>query len=257
MPTAELVRFALHGRVARVTLDRPPLHILDFPTVAALDAALDRVGQTPEAVVAILDATGDKAFSSGVDIAAHTPDKVEEMLARFHAVIRKIRALDCVTIAAVQGVALGGGFELALACDMIVAEEGANFGVPEIWLGCFPPVAAAVLPKLMAPQKAAEILLSGEPITAREAASYGLVNLVAKSGGLEKALNRYVTLFTEKSGAALRITKRAIRIGEGEPFGAALSTIERLYLDELMRTEDAKEGIKAYLEKREPKWKDR
>lgn len=257
MTAAEPVRFKLHGRVARVTLDRPPLHILDLPTIAALDAAIDRVDAAPEAVVAIFDATGDKAFSSGVDIAAHTPGNVEEMLARFHAVIRKLRALDCVTIAAVRGVALGGGFELALSCDMIVAEEGANFGVPEIWLGCFPPVAAAVLPRLMAPQKAAEILLSGEPITAREAASYGLVNLVAKSGGLDAALDRYVTLFTEKSAAALRIAKRAIRIGEEEPFGPALSTIERLYLDELMATEDSKEGIRAYLEKREPKWKDR
>lgn len=257
MPAAELVHFTLHGRVARVTLDRPPLHILDLPTMAAFDAVLDRVNATPEAVVAIIGATGDKAFSSGVNIADHTPEKVAEMLERFHAMIRKLRSLNSVTIAAVKGMALGGGFELALACDMIVAEEGANFGVPEIWLGCFPPIAAAVLPRLMAPQKATELILSGEPITAREAASYGLVNLVAKQGGLDAALDRYVTLFTEKSAAALRIAKRAIRIGEEESFGKALSAIERLYLDDLMRSEDAKEGIRAYLEKREPKWKDR
>jgi len=257
MPSAEPVHFTIDGRVARVTLDRPPLHILDLPTLAAFDVLLDRVNATPEAVVVVIGATGDKAFSSGVNIADHTPEKVAEMLERFHAAIRKLRSLNCVTIAAVKGMALGGGFELALACDMIVAEEGANFGVPEIWLGCFPPIAAAVLPRLMAPQKATELILSGEPITAREAASYGLVNLVAKQGGLDAALDRYVTLFTEKSAAALRIAKRAIRIGETEPFGKALSAIERLYLDDLMQSEDAKEGIRAYLEKREPKWKDR
>src|SRR6266850_2719587 len=248
MAQREIVTYALEDRVARVTLDRPPLHVLDLAAIREYSAALGRV-ERDTAAVCILSSAGERAFSAGVDIADHTRDKVATMLEHFHSLIRKIRRIECVSIAAVRGVALGGGFELALACDMIVAEEGANFGVPEIWLGCFPPVAAAVLPRLMAPQKAAELLLSGEPITAREAASYGLVNLVAKPGGLDAALDRYVTLFTEKSGAALRIAKRAIRIGEEEPFGPALSTIERLYLDELMRTEDSKEGIRAYLEK--------
>jgi cyclohexa-1,5-dienecarbonyl-CoA hydratase len=218
---------------------------------------LDRVAASPGVVVAVLDATGDKAFSSGVNIADHTPDRVDEMLRCFHGVIRAVRALDCVTIAAVRGVALGGGFELALACDMIVAEAGASFGVPEIWLGCFPPVAAAVLPRHMAPQKAYELVLSGEQITAEEAEAMGLVNVVAPKGGLDGSLARYVSLFTEKSAAALRIAKRALRVGEERPFAEALAAIERIYLAELMHTDDAKEGIRAHLEKREPKWKDR
>ena len=257
MVASEIVRFSVQARAARVTLDRPPLHVLDFPLLDALADALGRVERAPGVVVAILDATGEKAFSAGVNIADHTPEKVPEMLQRFHSVIRKVRALECVTIAAVRGVALGGGFELALACDMIVAEEGSSFGVPEIWLGCFPPVAAAMLPRHLAPQKAYEIVLSGEPITAIEAGQMGLVNAVAPRGKLEETLARYASLFTEKSGAALKIAKRALRIAEERPFGPALEAGERLYLDELMRTKDAVEGIQAHLEKREPRWEDR
>lgn len=251
------VRFETEGRVARITLDRPPLHILDVPTVDALGEAIARVAKTPGVVVTVIGSTGDKAFSSGVNIADHMPGKAEPMIQRYHAVIRALRALECVTVAAVRGVALGGGFELALSCDMIAAEEGASFGVPEIWLACFPPVGVAVLPRHLAPQKAYEIVLSGEQITAEEGAQMGLVNLVVPRGGMEGALARYVSLFTEKSGAALRIAKRALRAGEERPFGAALAEAERLYVEELLKTEDAAEGIRAYLEKREPKWKDR
>lgn len=251
------VRVTIEGRTARVTLDRPPLHILDFTLMGDLLAAIDRLEREKGVVVAILGATGEKAFSSGVNIADHTPEQVAGMLERFHAVVRTVRSLHCVTIAAVRGMALGGGFELALACDMIVAEEGSTFGVPEIWLGCFPPVAAAMLPRHVAPQKAYEIVLSGEPVTALEAERMGLVNAVAPRGKLEGTLARYASRFTEKSGVALRLAKKALRIAEERPFGPALAAIEKVYLDELMRTKDAQEGIKAYLEKREPKWEDR
>jgi cyclohexa-1,5-dienecarbonyl-CoA hydratase len=257
MADAPLVRYEVKGRVARITLDRPPLHVLSIPMMGELEAAIDRLAKEQGVVVAILGAAGEKAFSAGVDIKDHTPEKVPAMIDRFHAVIRKLRALDCLTIAAVRGVALGGGFELALACDMIVAEEGSSFGVPEIWLACFPPVAAAVLPHHMAPQKAYEIVLSGEPITAAEGRDMGLVNRVAPRGELEPTLEKFVARFAEKSAAALRITKRALRISEETTFDPALKRIEKIYLHDLMRTHDAEEGIRAYLEKREPRWKDR
>ena len=256
MPGRETVTYTLEDRVARVTLDRPPLHILDQETIREYSAALGRVDRDPVAAC-ILCAAGDKAFSAGVEIADHTREKAPAMLEHFHGLIRKVRRLECVTIAAVRGVALGGGFELALACDMIVAEEDATFGVPEIWLGCFPPVAAAVLPRHLAPQKAYELVLSGEPITATEALQMGLVNALAPRGKLEETLDRFVARFTEKSSAALRLAKRALRVSEDAAFGAALEAIERLYLDELMRTHDAEEGIRAFIEKRQPKWEDR
>jgi cyclohexa-1,5-dienecarbonyl-CoA hydratase len=257
MADNELIHYEVKGRIARITLDRPPLHVLSLPMMGELEAVLDRLAKEQGVVVAIIDSTGEKAFSAGVDIKDHTPDKVPAMIGCFHAVIRKLRALDCLTIAAVRGVALGGGFELALACDMIVAEEGSSFGVPEIWLACFPPVAAAVLPHHMAPQKAYEIVLSGEPITAVEGRDMGLVNRVAPRGELAPTLEKFVARFAEKSAAALRIAKRALRISEENTFDPALQRIEKIYLEDLMRTHDAEEGIRAYLEKREPRWKDR
>jgi cyclohexa-1,5-dienecarbonyl-CoA hydratase len=258
MPLPQTVQCAVEGRVARVTLNRPPLHILDLPTLEQYAAALDRVSRESGVVVCILSATGDKAFSTGVDIKDHTPDRVGAMLVGFHNVIRKVRSLECVTLALVRGMALGGGFELALSCDMIIAEEDATLGVPETWLGCFPPVAAAVLPRHLSPQKAYEIVLGGEPITAVEAGQMGLVNLIAPRGRVDEAVERFIAPFTEKSAATLRLAKRALRIGEtaGE-FGAALDATERLYGDDLMATRDAAEGIRAYLEKREPRWEDR
>jgi cyclohexa-1,5-dienecarbonyl-CoA hydratase len=256
MAERESVTYEMGDRVARVTLDRPPLHVLDLATIREYSAALGRV-ERDMAAVCILTSAGERAFSAGTDIADHTREKAPMMLEAFHSLIRKIHRLECVTVAAVRGVALGGGFELALACDMIVAEEGATFGVPEIWLGCFPPVAAAVLPQHVSPRKAYELVLSGEPITAAEAMQMGLVNALAPRGALEDTLDRFVTRFTEKSVAALRIAKRALRVSGDAAFGSTLDEIERIYLDDLMRTRDAEEGIRAFLERRQPKWEDR
>jgi cyclohexa-1,5-dienecarbonyl-CoA hydratase len=255
--TKSLVQHRVDGRIGRITLDRPPLHIIDFPMMEDLAAAVAAIAREPDIAAMILTSTGDKALSAGVDIKVHTPEQAPAMLERFHAVVRAIGDLPCVTVAGCRGVALGGGFELALACDMIVAEEGSSFGLPEIWLGCFPPAAAAILPHIITPQKAYELVLTGEPITAAEAKALGIVNILTPRGTLDAALASYVSLFAEKSAAALRLAKRALRMGEEMRTGEALKQIERLYVDELMRTEDAHEGIRAYLEKREPKWKDK
>src|SRR5690349_9382634 len=133
-----LVQLQIDGRVARLTLDRPPLHILDFPMMEALAAAVAKAGREPGVAALVLTSSGDKALSAGVDIKVHTPAEAPAMLSRFHEIVHAIGDLPCVTVAGVRGVALGGGFELALACDMIVAEEGSSFGLPEIWLGCLP-----------------------------------------------------------------------------------------------------------------------
>jgi len=250
-------RLTIEGRLARLTLDRPPLHILDFAMMEAIAAAVAKVAKEPGVAVLVITSTGDKALSAGVDIKIHTPEQAPAMLDRFHEIVRAVGSLPCTTVAGVRGVALGGGFELALACDMIVAEEGSSFGLPEIWLGCLPPAAAAMLPRLVTPQKAYELVLTGEPITAAEAKALGIVNILTPRGTLDAAVASYVSLFTEKSVAALRLAKRALRMGEEMRTGEAMTQIERLYVDELMKTEDAHEGIRAYLEKREPKWKDR
>jgi cyclohexa-1,5-dienecarbonyl-CoA hydratase len=251
----ELVTYTYADRVARVTLDNPPLNVLTIQAIHDAIAALGRI-ERDNAAVCVLSSSGDRAFSAGVDVAEHTRDKARGMLERFHTLIRKVHDLECVSIAAVRGLCLGGGFELALACDMIVAEEGSTFGVPEIWLGCFPPVAALALPRHITPQKAFELVLSGEPITAEEALHFGLVNTLAPRGKLEEALEKFSSRFTEKSVAAIRMAKRALRVSDEFVFGAGLDETERLYLEDLMRTRDAEEGIRAFLERRSPRWED-
>jgi cyclohexa-1,5-dienecarbonyl-CoA hydratase len=254
--TPELVTYRYADRVARVTLHNPPLNILTLPAIHDYGAALGRV-ERDTAAVCVLTSSGERAFSAGVDVAEHTREKAAGMLEHFHTLVRKVRSIECVTIAAVRGLCLGGGFELALACDMIVAEEGATFGLPEIWLACFPPVAAVALPRHISPQKAFEMILSGGTVTAAEALAMGFVNVVAPPGKMEETLDRFASRFTEKSVAALRIARRALRVSEEFTYGPGLDETERIYLDDLMRTRDAEEGIRAFLERRAPKWEDR
>ncbi len=240
--------------VARVTLNRPPLNIVDIPLMLELQAALDEIRAEVTTKVVVLAARG-KYFSAGVDVKDHTPDRVEAMLHEFHAVIRRLWSLEQPTVAAVQGSALGGGCELALACDFIIASADARFGQPEIRIGAFPPIAALLLARLVPRKKAFELTLTGDPIDAATAERWGLVNVVARAEEFDAAVETFVARLTQSSGAVLRLAKRAVRAplaGEDE---AALREIERLYLDELMQTEDAREGIAAFLEKRLPQWK--
>jgi cyclohexa-1,5-dienecarbonyl-CoA hydratase len=187
-------------------------------------------------------------------VSEHKPDTVKEMLNEFHAVIKKILKMQAPTIAAVQGSALGGGMELAMACDFIVASESAKFGQPEIQVGVFPPIAALFLSRLVPRKKAFELILTGDAIDARAAERIGLVNAVASPETFETELNAFVSRLSKLSGVVLRQTKRAAMLpllGRDEEM---LEEIERLYLGELMQTHDANEGLNAFVEKRAPKW---
>ncbi|MBI4673652.1 MAG: enoyl-CoA hydratase/isomerase family protein [Chloroflexi bacterium] len=242
--------------IARVTLNKPPLNVIDIALMQELTAGLDTVRADPSTKVVVLGAQG-KFFCAGVDIKDHTADRVAQMLADFHALIRTLWSLEQPTVAAVQGSALGGGMELALACDFIVASDKAKFAQPEIQVGVFPPIAALALPRLMPHKKALELILTGEPMDAASAERFGLVNVTAPAENFDAAVNSFVARLTKLSGAVLRLTKRATSIplrGENEK---ALAEIEQLYLNELMQTADAQEGLAAFLEKRQPTWRDR
>jgi cyclohexa-1,5-dienecarbonyl-CoA hydratase len=192
-----------------------------------------------------------------VDVSEHTADMVEEMIEVFHRIFRLLQGLDVPTLAVVGGAALGGGCELALFCDLVIASEKASFGQPEIQVGVFPPVAAVALPGIIGPKKAMELLLTGDRLRAEEAERLGLVNKVVPPDELAAAADELVGKLTKLSAAVLRLTKRAVRVGSVGSFGDGLAAVEEVYLGPLMGTEDAHEGLAAFMEKRAPVWKDK
>jgi cyclohexa-1,5-dienecarbonyl-CoA hydratase len=192
-----------------------------------------------------------------VDVSEHTSDMVEEMIKVFHRIFRLLDALVVPTVAVVGGAALGGGCELALFCDMVIASEKASFGQPEIQVGVFPPIAAVALPGIIGPKKTMELLLTGDRIRAAEAERLGLVNKVVPPDELEAAADELVDKLSKLSAAVLRLTKQAVRAGSAGRFDEGLMAVEELYLGPLMDTEDAHEGLAAFMEKRAPVWKDK
>jgi cyclohexa-1,5-dienecarbonyl-CoA hydratase len=244
----------LEPPLARIVLNNPPLNVIDIPMMEELAEALNEIETRPDIAVLIVSGS-QRAFSAGVDVAAHTPDKVEQMLNKFHGVIRALVGSTKVSIAAVHGICLGGGAELAMVCDLAYTSELATWGFPEIKLGCYPPVAVTALAALVGQKWAADLVLTGRSITGREAASVGLANSVVPEVDLEHVVQDAVHHLAQLSPAALAITKKAIYAWDAIHFDKGLARAEKTYLDDLMRTEDAREGIKAFLEKRSPVWR--
>ncbi len=255
--TAETVRLHRDGRVATLTIDRPPLNILDIPTIDRLAAAVSEAAADPETLVIVLRGAGERGFSAGVAVQDHTPDRVGPMLDSLHGTIRRLRDLDLITIAAVHGHCLGGGMELAMACDLVIASTDARFAQPEITLGCFPPVATALLPARVGAGLTLDLALTGRMLTAEEAERSGLVTRCVSVGGLDEAVRDLAQRIAAHSAPVVRLTKRAVRAGRDLPFAEALAETERLYKEDLLPLEDVAEGAAAFLEKRRPVWKDR
>ena len=254
--TLTQIRIALDFQppVAHLTLRHPPLNVIDIAMMDELAQALAEIEGRHDVSTVILRGAG-KAFSVGVDVAAHTPDKVEGMLTRFHAVIRAVVGSRKVTIAAVHGHCLGGGAELAMVCDLVYTAENAAWGFPEIKLGCYPPVAATALAALVGQKLAADLILTGRSITGAEAARIGLAGGAVGEGGVEAAVQETVQQLSNLSPAVLAITKKANYAWDSMHFDKGVARAEKIYLEELMKTEDVHEGISAFLEKRAPVWK--
>ena len=248
------VRVDYRGPAAYVTLDRPPLNVLDLATTRDLGGALSDIASRRDAKVVVLRSAVAGTFSAGVDVADHAPEKVGEMLETFHDVFRILDAMPQLIIAAVDGRCLGGGCELAVFCDVVLATRRSVFALPEIDVGCFPPVAAVILPRLIG-RAALEMVLTGGPVTATEAARIGLITAVVPD--LEAAVHRWTAALAAKSGAVLALARRAVRQGGHDSFETALARAERLYREELAHTADCEEGVRAFLEKRPPAWTDR
>ncbi len=241
------------GCFARVVLRHPPLNVIDIPMMEELAQSLAEIETRSDVSVIVLNGEG-KAFSAGVDVAAHTPDKVEEMLTKFHGVIRALLAMKKVTIAAVHGHCFGGGAELAMVCDIVYTTQSAQWGFPEIKLGCYPPVACTALGALVGQKRAAELILTGRPLDGKEAAEIGLANRAVTERDLDAALDECIGHLRNLSPMALGLAKKATYAWDSMHFDKGLARAERIYFDDLMKTADAHEGIRAFMEKREPKW---
>jgi cyclohexa-1,5-dienecarbonyl-CoA hydratase len=251
----ETIQVRLERRTAWITLDRPPLNILDIPMMESLDAALEKA--LPKTGFIIFQGASVKAFCAGTDVADHTPKRVKTMFSAFHGIFRRLAAADCVKIAAVHGYCLGGGMELATFCDFLLAGESAQFGQPEIKLGCFPPIALVRLPALIGIQAATDLILTGHQISATEAHRLGLVTRVVPDYELNVAVETLLEELRSLSPSVLRLTRRTLGQLHSANFLKQLEEAERVYLSELMKTHDAQEGIRAFLEKRQPVWKGR
>jgi cyclohexa-1,5-dienecarbonyl-CoA hydratase len=251
------IQFRVEDRVARLVFARPPLNIFNIAMMREVISALGECARR-EIVAIVFSADKDcRAFSAGVAIEEHVQDTIYQMLDSFHAIFRQLDQLAKPTIALVDGAALGGGCEIVAACDIVIASDRSRFGLPEIKLGVFPPVAAILLPIVIGEKRARELILTGEIIDAVEAGRLGLCNHVVPGAHLEPKLLEITAKLKELSGASLEYSRRALDLGRGRSLDAALKEQENVYLHELMKTIDANEGIKAFMEKRKPVWRHR
>jgi cyclohexa-1,5-dienecarbonyl-CoA hydratase len=253
---AATVQFNVRDGVAFLTLDAPPLNILSMAMMDDLTEALERAAADRTLVAVVIGAAG-RAFSAGADIGEHRPEQAPAMIAAFSRLFAVLGAIELPLLMAVDGAALGAGFEVALMADILLASDRSTFGQPEIRLGFFAPVGVTALPARVGIQRAIEITCTGRTYTAAEMASMGLVGRVVPSGELGQALETVLTDLRRASPLVMRMNVRVLRQSLGQPFDVSRPAAERIFLDELMVTEDVREGIAAFYEKRRPAWKNR
>ncbi|GMQ93604.1 MAG: enoyl-CoA hydratase [Acidimicrobiia bacterium] len=239
------------GAVHTITIDKAPGNVIDIALCGQLLKAIESAAVAHDGRVLVLRGAG-KHFSFGASVEEHLPEKAPEMIAALGAVIRSLVAFPYPTVVGVQGSCLGGGLELVLACGIVIADEAAQFASPEIQLGVLPPVATA----LLTGRVAEDLLLTGRALTSEEAMAKGIVNVVADQGDLDDAIDSFVqTYFVPRSALSLRMATRAIREPQRAALEKRLDHAESLYIDELLDTHDGVEGIRAFIEKRPPVWK--
>jgi cyclohexa-1,5-dienecarbonyl-CoA hydratase len=237
-----------------ITLNRPPLNVLNIAMMEEINGVLGEWQGKKDLKAVLFNAKG-KCFSAGVDVGEHMGDLAPKMIEAFHRIFRLMDRLGIPTIASVYNSCLGGGCELAIFCDLVLAGEGAKFGQPEIQVGVFPPIAAQIMPRIIGRKAALDLILSGRVISASEALQLGLINKVVKDEDLEKETEAFIKPYLRLSAEVLRQCKSAITLGLMDDLEPSLKRIEDIYLNQLMNTHDAQEGLKAFLEKRKPEWR--
>ena len=252
----EFVKIRLEGGVARMTLSRPEHNLLNEAVLRELAEGIDYVGSREDIKIILLD-SACKVFCGGIEVGEYTSQRVFQMLDAFHAAFAAMVDVAKPVICVVNGPAIGGGAELAAFGDLVIATPKARFAQPEITIGIFPPLASTILPYLVGPKVALELVLTGEPVTAERAHDLGLVNRLVPEAQLESTVKEVLARLTGHSGAVLTMAKKAILGGMGLSLRDGLKHSMNIFLNELYRLEDSQEGLHALVEKRKPNWKNR
>lgn len=248
------IKFEQDEHIVKITLARPPLNVMNIEMMKEINDVLEDLRNKSKLKAVIFQGEG-KAFSAGVDVTDHIGEKAEEMIHVFHKIFFNMTRIKAPTIALVNGAALGGGCELATFCDLVLASDESKFGQPEIKVGVLAPIAAVIFPWYTNFRKTMELLLTGDTLSANEAKELGLVNVVFPADKFEEEANKFLEKITSNSSVVIQLTKEAIDEAYGENYHMAVAKVENVYMNKLMNTHDANEGLKAFLEKRKPEWR--
>lgn len=252
----QAVRYEVRDDVAFLTLDVPPVNVLRSATMHELAETVERA-QADRSLKAVVLESAARAFSAGADVGDHRPEEAPGMIAGFSRLFAAFGALELPMVMAVDGAALGAGFELVMMADVLLATERSTFGQPEIRIGFFAPVGVAWLPARIGVARAIEVTSTGRTYSAAEMHTMGLVSRVVADGGLAEALAQVLGDLRRASPLVMRMNVRLAKSLNGRPFEEARLEAERVFLGELMATEDVREGIASFFEKRRPAWKNR
>ena len=254
--TFEFVKVRVDGSAARLTLNRPEHNLLNEAILRELADGIAFAGERDDIKLVVID-SACKVFCGGIDVGEYTSQRVFQMLDAFHAAFAGMLEVGKPVICVINGPAIGGGAELAAFGDLVVATPKARFAQPEITIGVFPPLASTILPFLVGPKTALELVLTGEAVTAERALELGLVNRLVPEAQLEATVNDLIGRISGHSGPVLTMAKKAILGGMGLSLRDGLKHSMNIFLNELYRLEDSQEGLRALVEKRKPNWKNR
>lgn len=255
----KFIRWDDSGPAAHLTMARPKQNIMNIEMLKEMSRAIESLNARDEVRMILLDAAPECEgyFSVGVEAAGYKTDVAFQMMDAFHQVFRSMTDVSKPVIAVVDGLAQGGGCELAAFCDIVIATENARFLQPEIKLGVFPPMGAVVYPRVIGPKHAMELLLTADPINAQQALIMGLVNRVVPRSALKETVDSLVLRIGSQSTPVLQLLKRVVFEGTWRPFEQALKRSQDMYLNQLFELEDSQEGLRALVERRKPVWKNK
>jgi len=256
MSEPENIKIEKTDGVARIVLNRPKHNVLNIEMMNELNAELNKIAEDDDLKCLVISGEG-RSFCAGVEVSDHQPEMVDEMVTVFNRIFENINKIDIPVIAAVNGACLGGGMEVAIACDIVIASEKAIFGQPEIKLGFFPPYAALRLPELVGTAKAIEICTTGRTYSAQEAKHMGFVSRTAPVDDFAETIEKTVKEISYSSPLIIRLNKRAVKRHLGTNFSQGVDLVSNYFLNTMMKTQDTIEGIKSFEEKRKPVWKNK